>query len=136
MECTMTNAPAGRLRCAFRLSLALRADRGYSLIELMFALGLSLVLGAVAVPPLLAAVDDVRTAGAVRYIATKLQQARMEAIARAADVGWQFVATDEGYTYAPYVDGNGNGIRADDILRGADRRIGAVERLANHFHGV
>ena len=109
---------------------------GYTLLELLFALVLILTLGAVAAPQLLAAVEDVRAAGAVRYLATKLQQARMEAIARGADVGWQFVASEGGYRYAPYIDGNGNGIRTRDIQRGADPRIGGVERLTDHFAGV
>ena len=102
----------------------------------MFVLVLSLTLGAVAAPQLLAAVEDVRAAGAVRYLATRLQQARMEAIVRAADVGWQFVASEGGYTYAPYVDGNGNGIRTRDIQGGTDPPIGVVERLTDHFAGV
>jgi type II secretory pathway pseudopilin PulG len=115
---------------------AFAASSGYTLVELLFALVLSLTLGAVAAPQLLAAVDDVRAAGAVRYLATKLQQARMEAIARSADVGWQFVAREGGYTYAPYVDGNGNGIRTRDIQSGIDPPIGVVDRLADHFAGV
>jgi hypothetical protein len=60
----------------------------------------------------------------------------MEAVVRAADIGWQFVANERGYTYAPYVDGNGNGIRTLDINAGTDRLIGAVERLSDHFAGV
>jgi hypothetical protein len=60
----------------------------------------------------------------------------MEAIVRAADVGWQFVASEGGYTYTPYIDGNGNGIRTRDIQAGTDRPIGAIERLAVHFTGV
>jgi prepilin-type N-terminal cleavage/methylation domain-containing protein len=115
---------------------AVTAACGYTLIELMFALALSLTLGAIAAPQLLAAVEDVRSAGAARYLATRLQQARMEAIVRAADVGWQFVITEGGYTYTPYMDGNGNGIRTRDIQGGIDRRIGAVERLTSHFAGV
>jgi hypothetical protein len=68
-------------------------------------------------------------------LATKLQQARMEAIVRAADVGWQFVVTEGGYTYTR-MDGNGNGIRTRDIRGGIDRPIGAAERLTSHFAGV
>lgn len=115
-----------------------RAGRrsGYTLLELMFALTLSVTAGAVATPPLLAAADEIKAAGAARYVATKLHQARMEAVVRSADVGWQFVGLADGYTYAPYVDGNGNGIRTRDIQRGADSRIGPVERLTDQFPGV
>jgi type II secretory pathway pseudopilin PulG len=109
---------------------------GYTLIELMFALALSLTMGAVAAPQLLAAVEDARAAGAVRYVATKLQQTRMEAIVRSTDVGWQFVASAGKYAYTPYVDGNGNGIRTRDIQEGIDRPIGAGECLTDRFTGV
>ena len=115
---------------------ACSAARGYTLLELLFALAITLTMGAVAAPHLLAAVDDIRGAGAVRYVVTRLRQARMEAIVRSADVGWRFVAANSGYTYTPYVDGNGNGIRTQDIQGGADRAIGAVERLTDRLSGV
>jgi len=109
---------------------------GYSLIELTFVMVLSLTLGAVATPQLLAAVEDVRAASAVRYVAAKLEHARMEAIVRAADVGWQFVDGKGGYTYRPFVDSNHNGIRTREIQRGIDPPIGPAERLSNYFAGV
>ena len=115
---------------------ALYGHTAYTVLELMFAVTLSLTLGAVAAPQLLATADDVRAAGAVRYVSTKLQQARMEAVSRSAAVGWQFVSTTGGYSYAPYVDGNGNGIRSQDIQRAIDPRIGGIERLTDRFAGV
>ncbi len=102
----------------------------------MFVLALGLTLGAIAAPQLLASVEDVRAAGAVRYIATKLEQTRMEAIARGADVGWQFVGSGNGYSYTAYLDGNHNGIRSRDIQRGIDLPITAAEHLTNQFNGV
>jgi type II secretory pathway pseudopilin PulG len=111
-------------------------SHGYTLIELMFALGLSVTLGAVATPQLLTTVDDVRAAGAVRYLNTKLQRARMEAVVRSADVGLQFVAAGNGYTVTAYRDGNGNGIRTRDIQRGVDLPIGSLDRLPDLFAGV
>jgi prepilin-type N-terminal cleavage/methylation domain-containing protein len=112
------------------------ATNGYTLIELMFVMTLGVTLGAIAAPQLLASVDDVRAGGAVRYVATRLEQARMEAIVRAADVGWQFVDGGNGYSYTIYLDGNRNGIRSRDIQRGIDLPIGAVERLSDQFAGV
>jgi type II secretory pathway pseudopilin PulG len=133
----MQNAPRQMhsLRDAFCIGWA-TGHAGYTVLELMFAVTLSLVLGAVAAPQLLGAVEDLRAAGAVRYVATKLQQARMEAVSRSAAVGWQFVSSTGGYTFAPYLDGNGNGIRTLDIQRAIDPRIGAIEKLTNHFAGV
>jgi Type II transport protein GspH len=111
-------------------------SQGYSVLELMFAAALSVTVGAAAGPLLLAAVDDVRATGAVRYLATRLQQARMEAVGRSADVGVQFVPTADGYAYTVYVDGNGDGVRTRDIVRGLDQPIGSVERLSDHFAGI
>ena len=54
-------------------------NRGYTAIEVLFAMGLSVTLGAVPTPQLLTTVDQVRTAGAVRYLSTRLQRARLEA---------------------------------------------------------
>jgi|SRR5579862_406119 len=136
------SAPCVRVACSWCSCAhsSLHSDglacAGYTLLELLFVVSLSVVLSAVAVPPVLAQVDDVRTAGAVRYLATKLQQARMEAIVRASDVGWQFVADGDGFSFAVYLDGNANGIRTRDIAGGIDRMIGAVERLPTQFPGV
>ena len=109
---------------------------GYSLVELMFVLGLVATLSGVAVPQMLAALDDFRAAGAARYMAARLQRARMEAVMRSAAVAVLFTQDSTGYSYAVYVDGNGNGVLTRDIQRGIDRRIGAVERLSEQFTGV
>jgi len=102
----------------------------------LFVVAFGVIVGAVATPQLAAAADDVRAAGAVRYLATKLQQARVEAVSRSVDVGWQFVATSSGYEFAPYADGNANGLRTRDIQQGIDARIAAIERLPDRFAGV
>ena len=112
------------------------ASQGYSLLELTFALGVLATLSAVAGPQLLTSVDDVRAAGAARYLSGRLHRARMEAVARSADVALQFVQTPDGYRYAEYRDGNGNGIRTRDIQRGLDPPVTAAERLPDQFAGV
>jgi type II secretory pathway pseudopilin PulG len=110
--------------------------RGYSLVELMFVAGLIAIVSAMAVPQVAMGLDEFRTAGAARYIATRLQRTRMEALARSVDVAMQITQAPNGYAFAVYVDGNHNGVLAADIVGGADRRLGAVERLADHFAGV
>jgi prepilin-type N-terminal cleavage/methylation domain-containing protein len=109
---------------------------GYSLLELMAAMALSLTLAAAAIPEYLTALDDVRASGAVHHIAARLQRARMEAVMRSATVGVQFVQTTAGYSYAVYVDGNRNGVLTRDIQRGVDRLVIATERLPEQFNGV
>ena len=111
-------------------------EAGYSLIELMFGLGLAATLGAVAIPQFRTGVDDLRAAGAARYLTTKLRQVRMEAVTRSKDVALQFVRGPTGYTFAVYVDENGDGVRTRDIQSGMDRRITPIERLPDLVGGV
>jgi type II secretory pathway pseudopilin PulG len=109
---------------------------GYSLLELMAVIALSITLSAAAVPEYLTAMDDVRASGAAHHISARLQRVRMEAVTRSAMVGIQFTQTPAGYSYAVYLDGNRNGVLTRDIQRGVDRLIGATERLPDQFNGI
>jgi hypothetical protein len=105
-------------------------------VDILFALAVAGTLGATAVPPVVRALDDYRTVGAARYIATTVHRVRMEAAARSAHVALRFTATGRGYLYVTYVDGNGNGVRTQDIEDSIDRPLGAAERLSSRFAGV
>jgi hypothetical protein len=102
----------------------------------MFVLGLLGTMAGLAIPGLRAALDDLRTRGAVRYVAARLQEVRMEALVRNASVALRIERNGTAYAYAPYVDGNRNGVRAVDIQRGLDRQIRRGERLSDQFPGV
>jgi type II secretory pathway pseudopilin PulG len=115
---------------------ARNGSQGYSLVEVLFALTLLGTLCGLAVPQLLATVDHVRAAGAVRYLTTRLHQVRTEAVVRSKDVALQITQTSEGYSFATYLDGNGDGIRTHDIQNGTDPRLTRPERLPDHFSGV
>ncbi len=108
----------------------------FSLIELVFALGLAATLGAVAIPETLAAVDEARAVGAARYVATRLQHTRMAAISRNAATALRFTPAGSDYSVAAYVDGNRNGVLSKDIQSGVDRAVALVERLGDQFPGV
>ena len=109
---------------------------GYTLVELAFVAGLIVTVSGMAVPQLLSVMDDYRTAGAARYVSTRMQRARMEAITRSVEVAIQFTPVGAAYDFAVYMDGNHDGVRTKDILSGADPRVGWVERLPDHFAGV
>jgi hypothetical protein len=109
---------------------------GFCVIDLLAAMGLIVTLSAVAIPNLLAGLDDVRTFGAVRYLSTRLQQSRMEAVARTARTSIRFEPTGESYTFAVFVDGNRNGVLARDIEGGIDVEVRERERLPDRFSGV
>jgi hypothetical protein len=102
----------------------------------LFVSALTATVGGIALPPLLAAADDFRANGAVRYLAARLQRARMEAVLRSADVAVRFNLTSTGYTFAMYVDGNRNGVLGSDIQTGVDARLRWNERLPDNFAGV
>jgi len=110
--------------------------RGYSLLEVVFVLGLGVTLSAVAVPQYLAGIDDFRASGAARYVSARFQRARMEAVMRSTSVAIQFVQTPGGYRYAGYLDGNGNGVLTSEIASGVDRQVTATEQLGDRFAGV
>jgi len=109
---------------------------GYTLVELVFVMALTVTVGAVAIPGLTATLDDSRTIGATRYLSSRLQHARMAAIVRSANVTLKFVESGASFVYTTYVDGNGNGVRASDIDRGIDRVLHPPERLPDFFFGV
>jgi type II secretory pathway pseudopilin PulG len=109
---------------------------GYSLVEVMFVAGLIATVSAMAIPQVATGLDEFRTAGAARYVSTRLQRARMEAVGRSVDVAMQFTQATNGYAFASYADGNHNGVLTADIASGVDRRLGTVERLGEHFTGV
>jgi prepilin-type N-terminal cleavage/methylation domain-containing protein len=109
---------------------------GYSLLELLFAVSAIATLSAIAIPPLLAALDEQRAAGAVRYFSTRIQRTRMEAVSQSTNVAMRFMQTGTAYSYRVFVDSDGDGVRTDDITNGVDQPLTAPERLPDTFNGV
>lgn len=108
----------------------------FSFIEIMFVLGTAATVSAVAVPETLATIDDSRTAAAARYVATRLQRARMEAVSRNGSTALRFTSLPDHYEFAGYVDGNRNGVLSRDIQSGVDQLFQPIDRLGDHFSGV
>jgi hypothetical protein len=111
-------------------------DRGYSLLELLFVIAGLMTSAGIVVPSLLATLDHYRTAGAARYVAARIHRVRMEAIGRSTHVALQFVQSPAGYSFGVYADGNGDGVRNQDISDGIDTRLSIGERLTDNFAGV
>lgn len=108
----------------------------FSFIDILFVLGTAATVSAVAVPETLTTIDDSRTAAAARYVATRLQRARMEAVSRNGSAALRFTRLPGHYEFAGYVDGNRNGVLSRDIQSGIDRLFQPIDRLADHFPGV
>lgn len=119
----------------------MRRDRdipsaGWSLVELVLAIGVSLVVAGTAFAVLVPWRDDARAVGAARHLASVLQQTRLEAMAAGRTCGLQFVATPAGTAFRRVIDGNGTGLRATEIDDGVDPVDGPLRRLADDFAGV
>jgi type II secretory pathway pseudopilin PulG len=110
--------------------------KGYSMVELAVVVGLMVTATAAALPRMAAGLDETRVAGAARYLSARFYDARGQAVTRSAEVALRFTATNAGYIYAVYVDGNGNGVLARDIQRNIDRQLHSPEQLSSQFSGV
>jgi len=111
-------------------------SEGYSVLELLMVVSVSIVLSGAAIPLATNGVDRTRAAGAVRYVAGRMASARFEAVRRSAYVAIRFVQQSDGFWLRTYIDGNGNGVLSGDITRGIDTPITTDERLDHHFSGI
>jgi prepilin-type N-terminal cleavage/methylation domain-containing protein len=111
-------------------------SRGYTLIEVVFATGLVAVLAAAAIPQLTAGIERSRTAGAARYLASRLAFARAQAVARSANVALLLSAADGTFIVGTYADNNADGVRTRDIAAGIDTSIDVPVHLSNLFPHV
>ncbi len=107
-----------------------------SLVDLMFALGLSITLAGIAVAQTLGSLGDMRAVAAARYVSARLQHTRVDAIVRGRRAALRITRDADGYSLVRYVDGNRNGVLSADIQSGVDRAIDASEKLEHRFGGV
>jgi type II secretory pathway pseudopilin PulG len=109
---------------------------GYTLLEVLMAMTVTVIVGGAAVPLAHSSVDRSRALGAASYVAGRMAAARFEAVRRSACVAIRFSQQPDGYRLQTYVDGNRNGVRTADISSGIDVPLTASERLDYHFSGV
>jgi type II secretory pathway pseudopilin PulG len=114
----------------------MRAPQGYSLLELVFVMCTMATVSGVAIPQLSRTLDQYRAAAAARYLSARIQRTRMEAVSRSTNVAMRFVDSGAGYVFRVYMDGNGDGVRTQDITLSIDGPLGATERLPDNFPGV
>ena len=114
----------------------MRTTAGFTLLELLLSIAVGVAITTISVPMTNHIVDEVRAAGAARYVAGRIMRIRLEAVRQSRAVALRFVQDGDDYTYAPYADGNGNGIRSADIQDGIDQPLGPPERIGDKFAGV
>ncbi len=96
---------------------------GFSLIEVLVVIAIIGMTAAVATPH----AQSLRRRAAVRATAMEIRSifrlARSRAIARSANTGVKFTRGARDWECAFYDDGDGDGVRNDDIRSGIDRRF-------------
>ena len=98
--------------------------------------GVITILGGVAAAHVLSYANHSRGYAAARFLAARLGLARTQAVARGAAVGLRFTENAQGFSFAAFQDGNGNGIRTADIEAGVDRQVEPSTSLFEQFPGV
>jgi len=112
------------------------SERGLALIDVVVAVGLSLVLAAIAVPVVGGTLDREHAIVGTQYLAAQVQRARLESLKRGAAVAVRFEQLDGRTAFQLFVDGNGNGVLQNDIDRGVDPALTHVDWLDTHARGV
>jgi len=100
-----------------------RKQHGYTLADMLVVLAIIGMTVGVAMPSF----NNLRHRSAVRAAAeeirTMFHATRMRAISRGSNSGFRFTKIDNEWRYAEYVDGDGDGIRTEDIAAGIDRPL-------------
>lgn len=109
-----------------------RNEKGQTLIEILFTVS---ILGSVAVTGL-TVMNHARRAYALAAATSELrslfQRVRMTAVARDRNIAIRFrPAEGDAWSWSIHEDGDGDGVRNDDIARGVDRLI-EKPRLFQH----
>lgn len=110
--------------------------RGFTLLELLFAMALVCILAGMAVPQTLSSLHRSRAWAAARYLAGHMAMARIRAVQRGAAVALRFDERGTTTTFTVIADGNRNGIRSRDVESGADVRIDGPFNITELFPGV
>lgn len=103
-----------------RHSRCRREQKGYALIDVVFASSLCLVMASIAVPVVGGTLERERAITGAQFLAGQLQRARLNALKRARAVAVRLEVIDDRTQLRLYSDGNGNGISQQDIDHGID----------------
>lgn len=112
------------------------SERGAALIDVVAAVGLSLIMAAAAVPVVGGTLDREHTVVGAQYLAAQAQRARLESLKRGAAVAVKFEQLDGRTAIQLFVDGNGNGVLQRDIDRSVDLALTPVDWIDHHARGV
>jgi hypothetical protein len=109
---------------------------GWSLVELVMVIGVSLVVGAIASAAFAPLGAAARAVGAARAFAAMVQRERLEAVRTGRACGFHFDDDGSAVGFTRVADGNGNGLRSAEVADGTDPVRGPRTRLSDTFAGV
>lgn len=104
-------------------------QRGSSLTEIIVGLSIVAGLAAVGIPTLNKARSGIALTAATSQLRAVFHQTRVMAIARNRSLGIRFQLEPASWSWRIYEDGDGDGVRTDDISKGVDFPIGTRKRL-------
>ena len=115
----------------------MRSARGYTLIDLLFTVAIATLLLLLATPPLLRAAGRSKVRLAAGEIRAALVHARLLAVRYSTHVGVKlYPRTDGSVRFGVYRDGDGDGVRGDDIATGTDPAMEPLHGLTYFGSGV
>lgn len=112
------------------------SNRGYTLVEVLAALGVALVLAAVGIPSLRAYRAEAGLLGAGRVFKGEFLKARSIAVRLRAQTAIRFERRGGSATYSVYADRDGDGVLAVDISSGVDVLVAGPFPLDAGIPGV
>jgi prepilin-type N-terminal cleavage/methylation domain-containing protein len=110
--------------------------RGYSLVEMLVIVTIIAVVSAVAFPVFRALTAETHLLAAGQSFRTEFRHAYSLAVRNGVYTAIRFERGEDGAHYAVYVDGNGNGVRSAEIVRGTDRLVAGPFPLTARAPGV
>jgi type II secretory pathway pseudopilin PulG len=113
-----------------------RGGGGFSLIEASLALALLGILLVIVVPVSAATLTRARVAAAAMDMAATFARLRAQSIAEHRRIGLRFTTGGGPVSFAVYADGDGDGVRSDDIASGRDPRLEPPRDLPSRFDGI
>jgi type II secretory pathway pseudopilin PulG len=98
-------------------------ERGHTLLEMVFVLGLILLTASLLVPGIRAYSQEAHLMGAAQKFRGQFREAYSMAVKQNVNTAIRFESGAGGPTYSLYRDGNGNGVLSADIAAGRDQRV-------------
>ena len=110
---------------------------GFSLFDLLVTLAVIGIVAAVGAPELFRSTEQTRLRLGAGEIASSLRIARIYALRHSANVAIKFqTGSDGAVTYALFRDGDGDGVRSQDVALGVDPQVEPWRLLTHLGRGI